>query len=308
MTPLFMSKRPHPSSRADAENGVPSGGASAEHWVPATVDSTSEVTTLIDQVAHDLRSALNGVQSWAYVLDHSLDAPTAPVQRALTGLRTAMQQQVALIQHMEEAVRLLADETEPQWETIDLAAAMAQAMDSVKPAAESRRVTLADVLVHHGDGSRDDVLVHADRRRLEPMLRHLVLHCLKQARNGDTIDAHLEPTGSHVKLRLTESRATSDRIQERLSVLSEFFRREIGNANAAPARQSSALLLARRMAELHGATIGAEPSTQCEQDGESACIALTFPRNPPGAQVNPAVNEAAYAVTPPPSSDGKGSS
>ncbi|MCA7086718.1 sensor histidine kinase [Cupriavidus sp. DB3] len=283
MTQTFMSKRPLPSSRADAENGGQSGGAGTEHWVPATVDATSEMTTLIDQVSHDLRSALNGVQSWAYVLDHSLDAPTAPVQRALAGLRTAMQQQVMLIQHMEEAVRLLADETEPQWEAIDLAAAMAQAMDAVKPAAESRRVTLADVLVHDGEGSRGDAFVQADPRRLEPMLRHLVLHCLKQARNGDTIDAHLEPADDHVKLRLTESRTTADRIKERLSVLSEFFRRDVGNDGAAPARQSSALLLARRMAELHGATLGAEPSTQCEQDGESACIAVTFPRVPPAA-------------------------
>ncbi|QQE09886.1 HAMP domain-containing histidine kinase [Cupriavidus sp. ISTL7] len=251
--------------------------------MPATVDATCEVTTLIDQVSHDLRSALNGVQSWAYVLDHSLDTPSAPVQRALAGLRTAMQQQVTLIQHMEEAVRLLADETEPQWQAVDLAAAMAQAMESVKPAAESRRVTLADVLVHEAHGGRGDVLVQADPRRLEPMLRHLVLHCLKQARNGDTIDAHLEPMDDHVKLRLTESRATSDRVRERLSVLSEFFRRDVGNAGAAPARQSSALLLARRMAELHGATLGAEPSTQCEQDGDSACIAVTFPRLPPAA-------------------------
>ncbi len=287
MTQTSMSKRPLPSSRADAENGGQSGGqsggAGTEHWVPATVDATSEVTTLIDQVSHDLRSALNGVQSWAYVLDHSLDAPTASVQRALAGLRTAMQQQVALIQHMEEAVRLLADEAEPQWQAVDLAAAMAQAMESVKPAAEARRVTLADVLVHEDRGGRGDVLVLADPRRLEPMLRHLVLHCLKQARNGDTIDAHLEPMDDQVKLRLTESRATSDRIKERLSVLSEFFRRDVGNAGAAPARQSSALLLARRMAELHGATLGAEPSTQCEQDGDSACIAVTFPRVPPAA-------------------------
>ncbi|MBO4122461.1 HAMP domain-containing histidine kinase [Cupriavidus gilardii] len=301
-----MSKRPFPSSRADAENGGQSGGAGTEHWVPAAVDATSEVTTLIDQVSHDLRSALNGIQSWAYVLDHSLDAPTAPVQRALTGLRTAMQQQVTLIQHLEEAVRLLADESEAEWEAVDLAAAMAQAMESAKPVAEARRVTLADVLVHRdqGAGSRDDVLVQADPRRLEPLLRHLVLHCLKQARNGDTIDAHLEPTANHVKLRLTESRATSDRVKERLSVLSEFFRRDIGTAAAAPARQSSALLLARRMAELHGASLGAEPSTQCEQDGQTACIAVTFPRVPPGAAIDPAVNSTVYSSpSPAPSSD-----
>ncbi|MBY4898394.1 sensor histidine kinase [Cupriavidus sp. AU9028] len=246
----------------------------------ADVDTATEVVALIDQISHDLRSALNGVQSWAYVLDQSLDTPPAPAQRALSGLRTAMQQQVVLIQHLEESVRLLADDSKPQWQPVNLAATLAEAIESVRPLAQARRVELAEVIDRDPGGS-SNLVIQADPRRLEPMLRHLLLHCLKQVRTGDTIVAHLLASAEEVKLRITESRASTERVRERLHALTGFFRREPASGGSQP-RQSSALLLTRRLSELHGAALVAEDDCPDLAGAEqaSACISIVFPRNP----------------------------
>lgn len=265
-----MSDRPNTNRSADDRNPH---AASAGSGLPQEGELATEVATLIDQISHDLRSALNGIQSWAYVLDQTLDAPPPPAQRALTGLHTAMQQQIGLIQHLEESVRLLADQSPPDWQQADLADVLNEAIGALRPGAEARQVKLADVAVTPAepDAGASDAMVVADRRWLEPMVRHLLLHCLRQARNGDTLQAQLQTLPDRVRLTLTESRACAERARERVAVLSDFFRREYTRSGAAPARHSSALLLSRRLGELLGASFNAQP---CGIDG--VCLSVDF--------------------------------
>jgi signal transduction histidine kinase len=280
-----MSERPIPSKLSDlhASAGFDTGGAVAapsEALREASgVGSAAEVASLIDQVAHDLRSALNGIQSWAYVLDHSLDAAPPPAQRALAGLRTAMQQQLVLIEHMEESVRLLADEAPPLWQASDLRAAVNAAIDGVRPATELRSIALPEAIVDGGDGNADTT-IQGDPRRLEPLLRHLLLHCLKQARNGDTLTVKLSPSADEVKLRITESHVSARRADERIATLTYFFGRRASPGSRTPPRQSSGLLLTRRMVEMLGGRLAAEQEGDCAMDIAKVCIAVVFPRAP----------------------------
>lgn len=246
---------------------------------PEPVQSSAEVATLIGQVAHDLRSALNGVQSWAYVLDHSLEMPPTSAQRALAGIRTGMLQQLGLIEHMEEAVALLTNDSPPQWQRVDLLAALEAAMDAARSMAQARAVNLAAVDVDSPDGTSSNhaFVIDADPRRLEPLLRYLLLHCIRHARSADTVEAHLKPEAGRIRLRITESRAPSDaRRDERIAVLSDFFSRRPAEGGASAPRQGTALLLARRLVETQGAHIVAE-GQGCSTDGRSICVAVSFP-------------------------------
>ncbi|MDW3683446.1 HAMP domain-containing sensor histidine kinase [Cupriavidus sp. CV2] len=271
-----MSQQHNPSGGPDAP-GHPAAGESSE-----PIQSTAEVAALIGQVAHDLRSALNGVQSWAYVLDRSLDTPPTSAQRALSGIRTGMQQQLALIEHMEEAVALLADDSPPQWERVDLLAALQKATDEVRPVADARGVTLAAALVDSPEGQpAAALLIDADPRRLDPLLRHLLVHCIRHARSADTVEAHLKPEVGRIRLRITESRAPTDaRKDERIAVLSDFFRRRKAQGGVSAPHQGTALLLARRLVETHGAHIEAE-GQGCSTDSGWVCIAVSFPLHEP---------------------------
>ena len=87
----------NPSSDArDASSALPQSHDVCDPCdAPLPVHSINEVTALMEQASHDLRSSLNAIQSWSYVLDRSIDAMAGPAQRALAGMRSGMQQQLA---------------------------------------------------------------------------------------------------------------------------------------------------------------------------------------------------------------------
>jgi signal transduction histidine kinase len=242
--------------------------------VEPDVRTVTEVGALIDQTAHDLRSSLNAIQSWAYVLERAIDGAATPARRALEGVRDGIQQQLALVEEMEEAVRLLADENSPQWRRTDLLAEVMQAVTDRRPAATARGVELKSV---QASGDAGAWYIDADPVRLAPLLRHLLVHCIWRAQAGGSVAVHLYAEADHVRLRITESPPLDQtRSASRVSVLSDFFGRRPPQAGQS-SRQSSALLLTRRMVELHGAALGTD-SESCDADKVSVCIAVKFPR------------------------------
>lgn len=263
------------------DHGGPAGGLSHAEFAP-------EISTLIDQIAHDLRSALNGIQSWAYVLDHSLEAPPPPAQRALSGLRTAMQQEVSLIQHLEEAVRLLTDDSPPDWQPADVHAMAEAAVASLQAGAHARQIEVTSEPAPRGEEAGDTVVM-AETRWLEPLIRHLLMHCLKQARNNDRLQVLVHPKPDTVRLTITESRSTAERSRERVAVLSDFFHRQKHAGQSGNARHSSALLLSRRLGELLGARFAADHCGNGDSaDQHGVCICVDLPRRPRHAPSQPA--------------------
>ncbi|SPA43623.1 putative ATP_binding Histidine kinase A component of the two component sensory system [Cupriavidus taiwanensis] len=299
MTQLFppsgLPGTSEPDSAQPSDAQAPDAQAAAGNGSGQPVRSVQEVGTLIEQSAHDLRSSLNAIQSWAYVLDRAFDTTPAPAQRALDGIRSGMQQQLALIEEMEEGVRLLADEAPPRWQQLDLRALALQAIADRRHAAEARGVLLSPLSADGSaiwseaataePGAAPDApdaaayRIDGDAMRLAPLLRHLLVHCIWRAPTGGAVSVHLFSEPDYVKLRITESPPLdSQRGASRLAALTDFFGRRPPQGGEPPSRQSSALLLTRRMVEMHGAVLSAE-SDGCDSDKVSVCIAVRFPRH-----------------------------
>jgi signal transduction histidine kinase len=60
---------------------------------------------VLSLVSHDLRGPLNAIHSWAYVLERKLDANDPNAQRAVTGIRSGVDQQVKLLETIVDATR-----------------------------------------------------------------------------------------------------------------------------------------------------------------------------------------------------------
>jgi signal transduction histidine kinase len=60
---------------------------------------------VLSLVSHDLRGPLNAIHSWAYVLERKLDANDANSQRAITGIRSGVDQQVKLLETIVDTTR-----------------------------------------------------------------------------------------------------------------------------------------------------------------------------------------------------------
>ena len=59
---------------------------------------------ILAQVAHELRAPLNGIRTWAHVLERQLgENADATVRRAIAGIITGVEQQVRLIEDLVEA-------------------------------------------------------------------------------------------------------------------------------------------------------------------------------------------------------------
>ncbi|MDQ0139924.1 sensor histidine kinase [Cupriavidus necator] len=306
MTQLFPPSgapdTPEPRPAPSLDPHASSAQAAAGNGSAEPVRSVQEVSTLIEQSAHDLRSSLNAIQSWAYVLDRAFDTTPAPAQRALDGIRSGMQQQLALIEEMEEGVRLLADESPARWQRVDLRVLASQAIADRRHAADARGVLLSPLSVDGAtvcpapgaasapSGAAADAsdaaaayCIDGDAMRLAPLLRHLLVHCIWRAQTGGAVGVHLFSEPDYVKLRITESPPLdSQRSASRLAALTDFFGRRPPQGGDTPSRQSSALLLTRRMVEMHGAVLGAE-SDGCDSDKITVCIAVRFPRHMPRA-------------------------
>ncbi len=133
--------------------------------------------------SHDLRSPLNAMHSWAYVLERQLPAGDASLQRALSGIRTGIEQQTRLIESALDA---------PRADTRALAIApapvvLAELLDEVAALA---RAALADArgtrLGIHLEGAREATLL-ADPERLAQALWTLAVFAIEAAAPGSTV-------------------------------------------------------------------------------------------------------------------------
>src|SRR5690606_41055739 len=65
---------------------------------------------LMADLAHDLRSPLNGIQGWTHVLESRLNVADALTKRALEGIMLGVQEQVQLIADFSDLFQVLRGE------------------------------------------------------------------------------------------------------------------------------------------------------------------------------------------------------
>ena len=93
------------SGTGDAQP-VPSGFAVSERTAHLRAETALFMRDhVLSLVSHDLRGPLNAIHSWAYVLERKLDANDANAQRAVTGIRSGVDQQVKLLETIVDATR-----------------------------------------------------------------------------------------------------------------------------------------------------------------------------------------------------------
>ncbi|MDR3095755.1 MAG: sensor histidine kinase, partial [Paraburkholderia sp.] len=99
---------------------------------------------VLSRVSHDLRSPLNAIHSWAYVLDRKIDSADASAQRALAGIRTGVEQQVHLLETLVDTTRAETRKLHIERAPFALDALVGETVDDARRAlADARGVNLA---------------------------------------------------------------------------------------------------------------------------------------------------------------------
>lgn len=226
----------------------------------------------LSTASHDLRSPLNAMHSWAYVLERQLANADPNMQRALAGIRTGIDQQVALIDDVLDAPRAETRTLALAPQPFALRALLDDTLALVRFAlADARQVTL-DATLPDGEPS-----LTADRERIAQALWTMLTVAVEASAAGGRVTFACARDGVQFTARATctvNADTLADPAQPH--AFESFARRELLRERDAK-RVAWALALCQRVALAHGGTF----SHDAFADGATATVTFSVPGEAP---------------------------
>lgn len=225
-------------------------------------------------ISHELRSPLSGIQSWAYVLERTVEgAPTSSVQRALAGIKTGVQQQVKLIDDLLDAAYVMSVRMVVQCEPLTPQDLLEEAVARLQVRFDEKQIQL------HRQIDASPGQVNGDRGRLVQVLENILSNAIRFSEQGGTVVAAIQMLGDEVRIAVTDY--GKGIAAHRLPLLRNPYvpRDEAGTGSGTevyPQPFSSIgmkLTLTRRLLALHGGRL----TLASEGEGRGAEFAVYFP-------------------------------
>lgn len=218
-------------------------------------------------VSHELRAPLNGIQSWAHVLENYLkDATSAPLaQRALAGIKTGVGQQVRLIEDLLDVTRMMSGKLRLVKQPLALLPLLQAAVENVQAMAAAKSINLTCTYRITSEQ------IEGDSDRMQQIFWNLLSNAIKfTPPNG-----HVWLTASHIDHNI-HVMVRDDGIGIPAKFLPQLFDR-FSQADTSSTRDHSGLglglFLVRHLAELHGGSIRAES----EGEDRGTTFTVQFP-------------------------------
>ncbi|MBE9155833.1 PAS domain S-box protein [Nodosilinea sp. LEGE 06152] len=216
-------------------------------------------------VSHELRSPLNPILGWATLLQ-SGTLSEAKTKQALAVIERNAKLQTELIDDLLDVSRMLRGKLEINATTVNLAATIHAAVETVRLAAEAKSIRI-DLHLNDTIG-----LVSGDATRLQQVVWNLLSNAVK-----------FTPAGGQIVVRLARNAANQAEITvtdtgkgiapDFLPLIFDYFRQ----ADSATTRQFGGLglglAIVRHLVELHGGTIRADSAGE----GLGATFTVTLP-------------------------------
>jgi signal transduction histidine kinase len=199
-------------------------------------------------LSHELRTPLNAIYGWARMLDAGqLDAKST--RHATQAILRNAAAQVQLIEDLFDVSRVITGNMRLDVQPLNVSVVLEAALDTVRPAAATKRIRLESVL----DPRAGPIM--GDPGRLQQVAWNLLMNAVKFTPNGDECSSTCAGKFAH---RDHGQRHRGRHRPDQLPHLFERFRQ----ADAGPTRRHTGLgiglSLARHLVELHGGTVTAE--------------------------------------------------
>lgn len=222
---------------------------------------------LLHFVSHELRSPLNGIQSWAHVLETRLPDATPALKRAFAGIRSGVARQVRLIDELLDASRVLGGRLELQRLPIAVAPALQPLLTVMRATAQGKGVVLEWV------DEAPQAWIAGDAARLRQMLEVLLSNAFKFTPTGGAVRVQLRAQDGQLLISVSDTGCGIS--PERLAQLFD----GLWRATPGPRREQGmglGLALLRCLVEGHGGSVAAAS----EGVGRGACFTLRLPLLP----------------------------
>jgi signal transduction histidine kinase len=200
-------------------------------------------------LSHELRTPLNAILGWLSML-RSGSVREDRRAHALDIIDRNARAQAQLIDDLLEVSRILMGKMRLDKRPLSVVPAVAAVLDSLRPSAEAKGITLHGVDAHEGS-----VIIAADVGRFAQIITNLVANGVKFTQPGGAVWVNVEPDGEHVKISIRDTGIGI--APEFLPYVFDRFRQ----ADASPTRSHSGLgmglAIVRDLVRLHGGSIDA---------------------------------------------------
>lgn len=200
-------------------------------------------------LSHELRTPLNAVLGWAHMLRTGTLRPDV-AERALESLERNARAQAQLVEDLLDVSRIVSGKLQIKNERVDLSAVIAAAVETVRPAADARRVTLQVT----ADPDRS-IAVQGDSDRLRQVVWNLLSNAVKFTPAEGLVSVTLTHLDGQAEVIV---RDTGEGIgPEFLPFVFERFRQADGTTTRKHAGLGLGLAIVRHLTEAHGGTVTA---------------------------------------------------
>ena len=218
-------------------------------------------------VSHELRTPLNSILGWAQLVARgATDAAT--LEQGLGAIERNALAQARLIDDLLDMSRIASGLLRLDVQGVDLQQVVAAAVETVRPAAESKDIRL--------DYRFDDVvsIVRGDATRLPQVAWNLLSNAVKFTPRGGAVRVSVAGDAAHVRLTIAD---TGHGIApEFLPHVFERFRQADASTTRAHAGLGLGLAIVRQIVELHGGQVQAHS----DGPGRGSTFVVELPRAP----------------------------
>jgi len=202
----------------------------------------------IATVSHELRTPLNSVMGWARLLRSGRLDP-ASTARAVEAIERGASTQAQIVDDLLDVSRIVRGRLRLDVRRVELAPVIEAAIDTVRPAAAAKGITVTASLAP-GAGP-----VQGDAGRLQQVIWNLLSNAIKFTSTG-RVEVRLEQVAAGVRIQVQDT--GSGIPVEFLPHLFERFRQADQSSTRAHGGLGIGLAIVRHLVEAHGGTVSAE--------------------------------------------------
>lgn len=216
-------------------------------------------------VSHELRSPLNALRGWGFLLGSAKTPDANLIERATQAIKRNVDHQARLIDDLLDTSRIMSGKLNIERRPVNLVEVLQGALEVVRPSVAAKRITL------EFNSERPAIPLDGDAARLHQIAVNLLSNAVKFTPEGGEVKASLKIEGGMVQIAVADTGSGIDaeflpRVFDRFSQADTSTTRKYGGLGIG-------LALVRHLTELHGGKVQA----RSEGPGKGSTFTVELP-------------------------------